>query len=391
MGSGPAGAATGMALAALAPRLAERTLCIDKQTHPREKICGGGLTGHMLDQMEGLGVGLGDVPSVRIDRCTCVFRSITHAVPLDRPFRVVRRDAFDAHLARTMVSRGIELSEGEAYVSHRPRADGRLDVTTTRRTYAVKALVAADGAGSKIARSIGERRRQSVHLAQADVPMPDHIDRHAMVYDFSDVTGELHGYLWIFPTPLWDGAGRQLCNVGVMQCGPTRTGGGLTALLARGLSRWGMDLGSAPVRFHPEWAFDPGFAFSAPGVLTAGDAAGIDPLFGEGLSQCLEYGRLCAEELTESLSRGDTRFDGYRRRVLWSEMGLEMQVLRIPARRFYRPGNEVWVSFVFNSPYLPRMMAAQGENRLRLHRRVLPILGRAAWHVLAGNRGLPAE
>jgi len=289
-----------------------------------------------------------------------------------------------------MTDRGIALQCGESYVSHERTDDGRLRVTTSAAEYTVKALVAADGAGSKIARSIEPFKRSKVHLCQFDLPMPDGVDPHAMVYDFSRVTDDLFGYVWVFPTPLWNDDGRQLANVGLMQVGSTRAGGGLPKVLNQELERYGFELGEQRIRFHPEWAFDPKYAFSAPNILTVGDAAGIDPLFGEGLSQCIEYGVLAADELAHSLPRDDLSFSGYRKRVLRSPTGREMKMLRLPATRLYRPRNELWTSFIFNGTYLPELMCAQGEGRVQLHKKAGRIASRALWHIAFGNKQLPA-
>jgi flavin-dependent dehydrogenase len=344
----------------------------------------------MLAQLELLGVNLDGIPSVGIDRCVANYRTISHAVALERQFKVVRRDAHDARLAETMVDRGVTLSEGEAFVSYERREDGLLDVHTTKGQYIVKALVAADGAGSKIARSIEQCRRSKVHLAQIDLPMPKDCDPHAMVYDFSRVTEELFGYVWVFPTPLHNENNQQLANVGLMQVGSTRAGGGMPAMLREVLRNYGFELGERRIKFHPEWAFDPTYAFSAPNILTVGDAAGIDPLFGEGLSQCIEYGVLAARELAQSLPQHDLSFKSYRRRVLWSAMGMEMRIMRIPAQRLYRANNRVWASFIFNGTYLPRLMAAQGEGRVQLRKKLVPIISRALWHIGFGNKSLPS-
>ena len=368
--------ATGIALRQIAPRIAERTLCIDKATHPREKTCGGGLTGHMQDEIARLGIDISDIPATIMHRSIAARGDVRIQLPLDRPFRVIRRSQLDARLAEGLRA-AIPLHEGVAYLGHE-RSGDRLRVHTSAGDYLVKALVAADGAGSKVARSVETRRRPRVHLCQIDVPLPDHLPTDTMIYDFSAITDDLFGYSWIFPTPL-DG---RMANVGLMQVGSTRAGGGLQPLLARELERWGIHLDVPRVRFHPELAFDPSFAFSAPNILTVGDAAGIDPLFGEGLSQCLEYGWLAARELADSLPEDRTDFTGYRRRVLRSEMGREMTIMRFPAMRFYRPGNAMWANFIFKNRYLPEMMSRQGQNLLRLQHHVVPIAARAAWHVL---------
>ncbi|NIQ23698.1 MAG: FAD-dependent oxidoreductase, partial [Pseudomonas stutzeri] len=44
VGGGPAGASTALHLERLNPKLAARTLVLEKSRHPRDKTCGGALT-----------------------------------------------------------------------------------------------------------------------------------------------------------------------------------------------------------------------------------------------------------------------------------------------------------------------------------------------------------
>ena len=44
VGSGPSGISTALHLARLDPTWAGRVVVVDKAVHPREKLCGGGLT-----------------------------------------------------------------------------------------------------------------------------------------------------------------------------------------------------------------------------------------------------------------------------------------------------------------------------------------------------------
>lgn len=60
---------------------------------------------------------------------------------------------------------------------------------------------------------------------------------------------------------------------------------------------------------------------SVPRVLLVGDAAGADPIFGEGISIALGYGAIAAREINESFQRREFSFRGYRNRVLRSALG----------------------------------------------------------------------
>jgi len=60
---------------------------------------------------------------------------------------------------------------------------------------------------------------------------------------------------------------------------------------------------------------------SVPRVLLVGDAAGADPLLGEGISIALGYGAFAAREIDEAFRQGDFSFSGYKRRVVRSALG----------------------------------------------------------------------
>ena len=66
----------------------------------------------------------------------------------------------------------------------------------------------------------------------------------------------------------------------------------LMEALREELRRHGLDLGEYEVEGHPIRWFEPGTAFSAPRMLLAGDAAGTDALYGEGISLALGYGAI---------------------------------------------------------------------------------------------------
>jgi flavin-dependent dehydrogenase len=98
VGSGPAGAATALRLAALAPELAAGMLLLDKARHPRDKTCAGGVIPKALRLLEELGVPLA-VPHARVDAAGVAVPGRTLAVGGSDLCRVVRRRELDAALA----------------------------------------------------------------------------------------------------------------------------------------------------------------------------------------------------------------------------------------------------------------------------------------------------
>ena len=75
--------------------------------------------------------------------------------------------------------------------------------------------------------------------------------------------------------------------------------------LAKEMARLGFNLDDYEIKGHPIRWFSPRNQMSVPRVLLVGDAAGADPLLGEGISIALGYGSLAAREIAESFQRND--------------------------------------------------------------------------------------
>jgi flavin-dependent dehydrogenase len=91
--------------------------------------------------------------------------------------------------------------------------------------------------------------------------------------------------------------------------------------LCEELAHHGFALDDYELQGHPIRWFEPFNKFSVPRVLLVGDAAGADPLFGEGISIALGYGLLAAREVESAFSTGDFSFSGYKHRLVQSALG----------------------------------------------------------------------
>jgi flavin-dependent dehydrogenase len=76
-------------------------------------------------------------------------------------------------------------------------------------------------------------------------------------------------------------------------------------------------------------------AVAAPHALLVGDAAGVDPLMGEGISFALEYGALAAETIVRAHATGDWSYASYARAVHGGPIGRKLRRLAIGAKLFY--------------------------------------------------------
>jgi flavin-dependent dehydrogenase len=336
VGAGPAGTASALFLQRQSPELARDTLILEKAHHPRPKVCAGGLIPHTLQCLRELDVPL-SVPNVAVRRTRVDIpgRSIAHED--GELARIVRRDAFDHSLVVACRARGIDVREGEKVVALRREADG-VRIETDRGCYHARAVIGADGSGSAVRRVLIAGGRQCIGKAvMADVPVAavDWNGFRESRYDFSfvPVRERLRGYVWAFPC-LIDGTPH--VNVGVYSVEAEGTGPQLMRLLQARLDAMGAPA-SVPVKSFPIRWYGKGVHVAAPHVLLAGDAAGVDPLMGEGISFAFEYGRRAAAAAMRASASHDFSFADYERDVSTSWMGRKLHRLGTAVHLFYGP------------------------------------------------------
>ena len=347
VGSGPAGAATALGLAARAPALAARSVLLEKARHPRDKTCAGGVIPKAVRLLESLDVPL-TVPQARVDHAGVALPGGRElAVAGDDLCRVVRRRELDAHLAWTARDRGVELREEER-VTHVARDGDGVRVETSRRTYWTPVVVGADGSGSLVRRALVGASGLTARAVMCDVPVAatswtGYAGRR-YDFDFSACRTGLRGYRWAFPCVI-DGVPH--ANVGVYAL-PPACGTRLRTELAAELAR----LGAAPAAWKafPIHAYVGAPHLAAPHALLVGDAAGADPLMGEGISFALEYGLLAAEAICEAHGTGDLSFRGYARAVERGPLGRKLRRLGLATRLFYGPRCRLWFRLAAASP-----------------------------------------
>ena len=335
VGSGPAGTASALFLQRHASVLARDALILEKAHHPRPKVCAGGLIPHTLQCLRELDVPL-SVANVGVHRVGVDVpgRSITYED--GELCRVVRRDAFDHSLVVACRERGIEVREDEKVLGLQRDGDG-VRIDTERMSYHARVVIGADGSGSAVRRQLVADGRQCVGKAvMADVPVAavdwSGFARSRYDFSFTAVADGLRGYVWAFPC-LIDGTPH--VNVGVYSVDANGTGPELMRLLHAQLDRMGAP--PVPVKSFPIRWYGKGVRIAGSRVLLAGDAAGVDPLMGEGISFAFEYGRRAAAAVMRAWATGDCSFADYEREVATSWMGKKLRRLGLAVRLFYGP------------------------------------------------------
>ena len=335
IGAGPAGTAAAIQLAARDPGLAARTLMIDRAVFPREKLCGGGVVRQADRLLSFLNVRVA-VPSVPIDTVRFDYEGGSSTRHMPGAFRVVRRADFDAALLVAAKSRGIAASEGERVTGVRRESDC-IRVITTRSEFRARMLIGADGASSLVRRSLvgGKQRKRFVALeVLTDRRSNGSADGNGdtAAFDFRPTARGLRGYYWDFPC-LHNGVPAMNRGVG----GTHWPGdGGLQGLFSRQLKERGVSLNADSLQGATIPLYDPYLPQSAERVVLAGDAVGVDPWLGEGISVAIGTGMIAAHAVVEAFETGDFSFRDHHRRIRNSAVGDELRRNRVVARSFYR-------------------------------------------------------
>ncbi len=348
-GSGPAGAGLALALVARDPRLAEEILVLEAGRHPREKICAGGITANGIRRLRGWGVTL-DVPAVRMEgvRIRATGR-VTEIPSPESESVVVRRDVFDASLVRQARARGVEVREETPLLDVRRDDDG-VTVTVPGGTLRARCVAGADGVPSAVRRATGfPRGRRFSRLLVIETPrVPGDAAAPVFDFDFSCVAEGIQGYVWDFPCVL---EGRPAVSRGIFdRAGDEIRRRDWKVVFAEALRARGVDPAAWRWKGYPEREFDPRIPTAAPRVILVGDAAGIDPLLGEGIAQGFDYAELAAESILKARRTGDWRFTDHHRRLLRSPLGRELSLTARTADHLYdRRRFPFWISLLFRS------------------------------------------
>ena len=332
VGGGPAGAALALYLARLAPDLARRTLVLEKSRHPRHKVCAGGLIPHTLGCLDELGIEL-SVPNALVQRGTVKIPGRSLEYEDHDLCAVVRRSEFDALLAGHARASGAVVREQEKVVELRREGDAII-VATDRGEIRPRVVVGADGSGSIVRRALFGAGRETIGRAvMCDLPA-DSIggaEEERYVFDFRAVPRGLKGYVWEFPCWI-DGTLSVNLGAYALDRGGAVSLPDLVIERARELGVESPRLEAFPIRWYERAE-----QLGAQGALLVGDAAGCDPLMGEGISYAFEYARTAAAAIALAFERSDFELSSYSRVVRDSWFGKKLRRLGTVSRLFYGP------------------------------------------------------
>jgi geranylgeranyl reductase family protein len=303
IGAGPAGSAAAIGLA----RRGATVLLADRARFPRDKTCGGGVTGRAraaapcpIDDVVEAVVTEAELRSVD-------GRAVSRAGRSPLVYMTQRR-RLDQHVASHAAAAGADFRDDTRCTAvELNRGGATLDIDGER--VRARIVIGADGANGRSAAKLGLGGNRAMMLAlegHLDLELaPEDLRKGQLVLESGSIRG---GYAWSFPKA-------DHLNIGIG--GWIDEGPELRVQLAQFCHRLGVDFDALePLRGHrlPLRAFRSKLA--SENACVVGDAAGlIDPLTGDGIYESFLSGRLAAEACADRLAGDEQALLRYARTV----------------------------------------------------------------------------
>jgi menaquinone-9 beta-reductase len=323
VGAGPAGCRAAWRLARAGARVA-----IFDGSHPREKPCGGGVTGRALE-LVGDAIDPAAIRAVTIDditfehgrRCAQVLLSSENHTPL---LAVTPRMAFDGALLEAAVHAGVMWRPERVRDVVWDRREWR--VSTRRDTTRAPWIIGADGANSLVRRRVG-RPFDRADLSIATGFFVHGVASHSVTIAFED---DPPGYLWSFPRP--DHLAVGVCAQADAAQASTLFARALTWIERNVSGPFSLERYSWPIPSLRASTLDREQP-SASQWMLLGDAAGmVDPITREGIFFALVSAEAAADSLVEARNPARVYADRVRS-VVYDEL---IRAARLKSR-FFNP------------------------------------------------------
>jgi geranylgeranyl reductase family protein len=292
VGAGPAGSSA----ARKCSDYGLKTILIEKQSIPRLKPCGGGVS---LKALKLIGH---ELPAELIEQHVRGFRFFSpslDSVDLVAQEKIgvsVCRDKFDAFLTQLSVKSGCKLIQADGVVDLTIEKEGVVCKLSSGKTINGSIIIGADGANSVVAKKTGIRQKWASNevglCLESDIPLDitymEKLDLDILELYFIDIP---FGYGWLFPK-------KSSISLGI--------GGELSCLqypqnifreFCNTVSKLkNIDLGTPKFKAHLTPAGGINRKVVADRTMLAGDAAGfIDPFTGEGIYYAIRSGQIAAD------------------------------------------------------------------------------------------------
>ncbi|MGD2183165.1 geranylgeranyl reductase family protein [Lusitaniella coriacea] len=320
VGSGPAGGAAAYHLA----KNGHSVLVLEKETLPRYKPCGGGVSPAVAQWFD---FDFAPAISTTVSKVNYTW---TLSDPVEvklttEPMWMVRRDVFDGFLLEKAKEQGAQVQDGTA-VSALEFKNGAWQVTTSQGNWAARYLIAADGVQGPCAELLGFKAPKTVLAAVLEVEAPP-TKPDAAQFDFGSLK---NGFIWNFPK-----TERFTISAGLMGTykGKAKE---LQKQLMNYASQIGVDVSQAEYYEHPLNLWSEKRALHTQNALLAGDAAGVaDPLLAEGIRPAIFTGVKAAEAIDRAIAGNSDAIAQYTQTIA-DEWGQDMTLAQRLSGLFFK-------------------------------------------------------
>ncbi|MTJ47798.1 geranylgeranyl reductase family protein [Dolichospermum sp. UHCC 0259] len=324
VGAGPAGGTAAYHLA----KKGRSVLIIEKESLPRYKPCGGGVSSSIAQWFD---FDFSPAISAKVDtsRFTWKLGDVVEAkIGTKEPIWMVRREIFDQFLVQQAQNQGAELQDKTEVKGIEFKTDS-WQVTTSTGIVTGRYLIAADGAKGQMAKWLGfkDRKRYLCGALEAEV-IADVPNKNMAHFEFGLVK---NGYAWNFPKD--DGH-----SIGVATL-IGRAPQDFKKILDEYAQSFNLDVKNSKQYGHPICLWDGNQKLHTQNAVLAGEAACvIDPFTAEGIRPSIFSAVLAAGFIHDALNGDINALENYTNAIN-EQWGNDMAWAQKLAATFYRlPG-----------------------------------------------------
>ena len=324
VGAGPAGGTSAYHLA----KQGHSVLVLEKESLPRYKPCGGGVSPAIAQWFD---FDFSPAISVKVNTIHYTWKMddrVEAELNTPEPMWMVRRDIFDHFLIQQAQKQGAELQDNTEVKGIEFQRD-HWQVNTANGTFAGRYLIAADGAKGPMAKWLGFKDRKRRLGGALEVEAPAKVENTDIAhFEFGMVK---NGYIWNFPK-----ADGYSIGVGTFR---GSEGQDFKSILAEYATLFGVDVKTSKQYGHPLCLWDGDQKLHTQNALLAGEAACVvDPFTAEGIRPSIFSGLKAAEAIEQAIAGDINALEKYTQ-VISEQWGTDMVWAQRLAGVFYRiPG-----------------------------------------------------